>query len=466
MFFGRERELASLNKRYKDNKFEFFVIRGRRRVGKSTLLKRFCEDKKDVIFFTAQETTKKENLELFSKQVNQYFKKGGNYSNFQELFSDLFEISKKKKIILVIDEFPYLAKSDKSIMSKLQNLIDEYQEESKMFLILCGSSISFMEEKVLSYKAPLYGRSTGQMKIEPFEIRETQLYTPNYSNVDKVITYAIFGGIPAYLKFINPKKNLKYNIIENFFDKDNLIYDEPNNLLKEELREPALYNSIITAIATGSSKVNEIATKTGLDKSQVGIYLKKLVELQIIRKEKPITEKENTRKSIYELNDNLFKFWYRFIAQNKTSIEFDYDKENLYDSIIKPYLEDYTGKIFEEVCKQYFLRNISEKEKLPFRYHQIGRWWGNNPKLKQEEEIDLLMYTNDMKKVCCVECKWKNEKIGMDVVKDLIRKSELLNQFEEKYYGFCSKTGFKQEVIEYAKSNKNIKLYTLEEILN
>lgn len=465
MFFGREKEIEALNKRYENEKFEFFVMRGRRRVGKSTILKKFCENKSNVIYFTAQETTKKENLELFSRQVNTYFKRGGSYTSFQELLTDIFEEAKDKRIILVIDEFPYLAKSDKSIMSKLQYLIDEYQDKTKLFLITCGSSISFMEDKVLSYKAPLYGRSTGQMKIEPFGIKETQMYTPSYSDADKVEIYAIFGGIPAYLKFINPSKNLQTNIINNFFDKDNVIYDEPNNLLKEELREPAVYNSIITAIATGSSKINEIATKTGIEKSKVSIYIKKLMELQIIKKEKPIVDKENSRKSIYELNDNLFKFWYKFIAQNKTSIEFDDDKNRLYNEIIKPYIEEYTGKVFEEVCKQYFLRNISSKEKIPFIFNQIGRWWGTNPNIRQEEEIDLLLYTNDNKKACFVECKWRNQKVDMNILNELIRKSELLPQFEHRYYALCSKTGFKQDVIEYAKNHENVRLYDLEEIV-
>lgn len=466
MFYGRDRELESLNKRFKSNKFEFFVIRGRRRVGKSTLLKEFCKDKKNVIFFTAQETTKKENLELFSKQINNYFKNNATYTNFQDLFTDIFEESQKKKIILVIDEFPYLAKSDKSIMSKLQNVIDKYNEDSKMFLILCGSSVSFMEDKVLAYKAPLYGRSTGQMKIEPFFLKDAKKYFENYNDIDKVITYSVFGGIPAYLKYINPRKNIKYNIIENFFDSDNLIYDEPNNLLKEELREPAIYNSIINAIATGSSKLNEISTKTGIENAKTVVYIKKLIELEIIKKEKPITEKENNKKSIYIINDNLFKFWYKFIVQNKTSIEFNYNKEELYDEIIKPYLEDFTGKIFENICKEFFLNNISSKDKIPFTFNQIGRWWGTNPKIKQEEEIDLIMYTNDYKKACFVECKWRNEKIGLDILNDLIRKSEMLNQFNKKYYAICSKSGFKKELIEYTKEHENIRLYGLEEIVN
>ena len=465
MFYGREKELNSLEKRYKNGKFEFVVIRGRRRVGKSTLLREFCKDKENTIFFTAQETSKKENLELLSKEVNDFFSRGNvMYKNFQELFTEVFEASKKKKIIMVIDEFPYLASSDKSIMSMLQYLIDIYCEKSKLFLILCGSSISFMEKKVLAYKAPLYGRSTGQMKIQPFMLKDAKYVYNNYSDVDKVIAYGIFGGIPAYLKFINNKKSIKQNIIDNLFDVDNLLYDEPNILLKQELREPYIYNSIITAIATGYTKSNEISTKVGIESAKISIYLKKLVELQIIKKETPITSKANTKKSIYSLNDNLFKFWYKFVLQNKTSIEFNYDKEALYDKIVKPYLEDYTGKIFEEVCKEYFLNNIAS-DKLPFSYDQIGRWWGTNKKERREEEIDLIMCTNNKKNMFYIECKWRNEKVGMDVLNDLIKKSECFEKGIEKYYGICSKSGFKKELLDFAKNNSNIYLYDLKEII-
>lgn len=466
MFYGREKEIKSLEKRYKDGKFEFFVIRGRRRVGKSTLLREFCKQKNNTIFFTAQETSKNKNLELLSAEVNKFFSRGNVvYRNFQELFTDVFEASKKKRIVLVLDEFPYLANSDKSLMSMLQYLIDIYSENSKLFLILCGSSISFMEKKVLAYKAPLYGRSTGQMRIQPFMLKDAKNVYSNYSDVDKVIAYGVFGGVPAYLKFINNKKSIKQNIIDNLFDIDNLLYDEPNILLKEELREPYVYNSIIAAIATGYSKLNEISTKVGIESTKIAVYLKKLVELQIIKKEVPITSKLNTKKSIYSLNDNLFKFWYKFVLQNKTSIEFNEDKQMLYESIVKPYLEDYTGKIFEEVCKQYFLNNIAS-DKLPFVYEQIGRWWGTNKIEKREEEIDLIMCTNNKKKMFYIECKWRNEKVGINVLNELIKKAECFDKGIQKYYGICSKSGFKKEVIDYAKDNPNVYLYDLKQIVN
>lgn len=460
MFIGRKKQLKFLEDKYKKGKFEFIVIRGRRRIGKSTLIKEFCKKKNDVIIYLAQQRNKSDSLQLFSNVVNNYLKREGIYQDFESLFRELFEQSKKKRIILVIDEFPYLANSDKSIMSILQNLIDEYKDKSKLYFIICGSSISFMEDEVLAYKAPLYGRCTGQMKIEGLYYSELKEYLKKYNNIEKIIFYSIFGGIPAYIETIDVTKTLKENIIENLFEMNSFLYEETDTLLKEELREPSIYNSIIGAIANGSSKINEISTKIGLEKDKVAVYLQKLIYLQIVKKENPITEKETSKKSIYSLNDNFFKFWYRFIANNKVRIEFDDNKEKIYEDLIEPFLNDYIGHIFENICKDYLLLHINSN-KLPFAFNQIGRWWGTNPITRVEEEIDLLAYTNDNKNAFFIECKWRNEKVTINVLNDIIKKSELLPQFKNKFYGIFSKSGFSKEVKEFAKQNDNIYLFNL-----
>ena len=462
MFIGREKQLKFLEDRYKKGKFEFIVIRGRRRIGKSTLIKEFCKNKKDVILYLAQQRNKTDSLLLFSKAVNQYLKNSATYQDFQDLFVDIFEKSIQKRIILVIDEFPYLANSDKSIMSILQNLIDEYKDKSKLYIIICGSSISFMEDEVLAYKAPLYGRCTGQMKIEKLYYSDMKQFFQNYTNEQKIILYSIFGGVPAYLENINQKETIEKNIIDNFMEINSFLYEEPDTLLKEEVREPATYNSIIGAIANGASKINEISTKIGMEKDKVAVYLQKLIYLQIVKKENPITDKAISKKSIYSLNDNLFKFWYRFIANNKALIEFNDNKEEVYNILITPNLNDYIGHIFEDICKDYMLLHINTK-KIPFVFNQIGRWWGTNNITKTEEEIDLVAFTNDNKNAFFIECKWKNEKTGTNVLNDLIRKSELLPQFKNKFYGICSKSGFTEELKEYAEKN-NIYLYDLNDL--
>ena len=463
MFIGREKQLKFLEDRYQKGKFEFIVIRGRRRIGKSTLIKEFCKDKQDVIIYLSQQRNKADSLLLFSNVVNRYLKREGIYQDFESLFKVIFEESKEKRITLVIDEFPYLTNSDKSIMSILQNLIDEYKKESKLYLIICGSSISFMEDEVLAYKAPLYGRCTGQMKIEGLYYSDLKEYLKPYSDDEKITLYSIFGGIPAYLETIDNKKTVKDNIIENLMEMNSFLYEETDTLLKEELREPSIYNSIIGAIANGSSRLNEISTKIGLEKDKVAVYLQKLIYLQIVKKENPITERETSKKSIYSINDNFFKFWYRFIANNKVRIEFDDNKDGIYEDLILPYLSDYIGHVFEDICKDYILLHINSN-KVPFAFNQIGRWWGTNNTTKVEEEIDLVAFSDDNKNAFFIECKWRNEKVTQTVLSDLIRKSELLPQFKNKFYGIFSKSGFTKEVQEFAKKNDNVYLYDLNDL--
>lgn len=463
MFVGREREITALKESFNSDKFEFFTIRGRRRVGKTTLLHEFCKDKENI-YYVAQEQSKKANLEKFSNSVAKYFGFDGGliYKSFEDLFEAVFEASKNKRIVLVIDEFPYLANSDKSLMSVLQNLIDKYKNSSKLFLILCGSSISFMENKVVAYKAPLYGRATGQLKIEPFFFGTAKRYFENYSYEEQITAYSVFGGIPAYLETIDNKKSLKENIINNFLKPQSYLFEEPTTFFKEEFREPALYNSIVEAIATGSTKLNEIATKIDNSTSKTAIYLKNLLELQIIKKETPVTEKNSNKKTIYRLCDNLFAFWYRFISPNLSTIGFA-ETESLYETLIEPYLSEHTSKVFEDVCKEFLLLNIN-RNTIPFLFNQIGRWWGNNPNEKTEEEIDILTFTNDKKNAFFIECKWRNEKTGLDILENLKRKSKLLKQFKNKYYGIFSKSSFKIELIKLSEQEKSVYLFEIDKI--
>ena len=225
---------------------------------------------------------------------------------------DKNERARTERIIFVIDEFPYLATSDKAASSILQAAIDKHQENSKLFLILCGSSMSFMENQVLGHKSPLYGRRTAQYKLKPFDYMESGEMLSGFSNKEKIILYGVTGGIPEYLARIDNALSLQKNIQALFFDPSGRLFEEPANLLKQELKIPETYNAIIAAIAGGSSKLNEIATKAGIETSQCSKMLSTLIGLGIVRKEYPITETKS-KKSLYILNDWMFVFWYRFV---------------------------------------------------------------------------------------------------------------------------------------------------------
>jgi AAA+ ATPase superfamily predicted ATPase len=292
MFVGRKSELELLNKYYNKNNFHLSVIYGRRRVGKTTLINEFCKNKKTV-YFVALESTAKENLELLSKQILAVLAPNApqnSFPSFYEAVNYIFEYSKTERVIFVIDEYPYLAESDKSVSSVIQAAIDKYQQDSNLFLILCGSSMSFMENQVLGYKSPLYGRRTCQFKIMPFNYFESSEMLYNFSGEDKIILYGITGGIPEYISRIDNSLSVAENAEELIFNPSGRLFEEPSNLLKQELKMPQTYNGIITAIASGSSKLNEIATKTGIETSQCSNMINTLISLELVRKDYPVTE--------------------------------------------------------------------------------------------------------------------------------------------------------------------------------
>lgn len=388
MFFGRENELNTLNRLYNSNKFEFAVIYGRRRVGKTALINEFTKDK-DTIFFTGVETNQKQNLENFSRCIMEYnigVPVDTSFPSFQAALEYVFELAKTKRIVLVIDEYPYVARASKSLASTLQLLIDKNKDDSKLLLILCGSSMSYMEDHVLAYKAPLYGRRTAQLKIRPFDFFEACNYFTKLSSIDKALAYGIVGGTPQYLMQLDENLSIEENIKNTHLNPASSIFEEPNNLLKQEVREPAIYNAVITAIATGSSKMNEISNKIDEETSVCASYIKNLITLGIIKKESPYGEK-SSRKTIYSIEDNMFRFWYRFVPENTSLIS--RGATDLAYRRIAPEISSYMGSVFEDICKQYLWKLLLER-RCEVDFSDLGRWWGTNPKTKTQEEIDIM----------------------------------------------------------------------------
>lgn len=462
MFIGRERELDALDKLYHSDKFEFAVIYGRRRVGKTALINKFIGDKK-AIYFMGVESNEKQNLENFSKSIMECasgIDAEMSFSSFQSAIEYVFKISKNERLILAIDEYPYVARSSKSLASTLQLLIDKYKDTSKLMLILCGSSMSYMEDNVLAYKSPLYGRRTAQMKISPFDFEETCQYFKNLSDEDKALIYGIAGGTPQYLLQMSDKLSIEDNIKNTYLNPMSFLYEEPTNLLKQEVREPAIYTAIITAIAAGASRMSEISSKVGEDTNVCATYIKNLIKLGIVQKETPYGEKVS-RKSVYSIEDNMFRFWYRFVPDNNSIIA--RGASDLAYKRIEPQLSYYMGKVFEEICKQYLWKQLL-CGKCPVEFSSIGRWWGTNPKEKIQEEIDI-MGEQDKNTALFAECKWTNEKVDLGVLETLVKRSELFKYKNVHYYVF-SKSGFTKGCIDKANEMGNVALVEFSDMVN
>ena len=315
--------------------------------------------------------------------------------------------------------------------------------------------MSFMENQILGYKSPLYGRRTAQIKVKPFDYFDSGRFFNQSSPEEKITAYAVAGGIPQYLRIISEGGPLYDSIIGNLFDRMGHLYEEPSSILKQELREPYVYNSIIAAIAQGATKLNEIAAKTGEDANKCGRYLKSLFDLRIAEKQAPVTG-NTERNGIYRLSDNLFRFWYKYVFPCMSMIESGAGRQ-AFETRVEPTINEYVGNVFEECAAAYIWRCM-KANLLPIQIHNAGRWWGSNAAEKRQEEIDIVAYGDNAAIFC--ECKWRNEVQGIGVLNKLMEKSLLLKQFSEKYYMIFSKSGFTEALRNEAERLGNVSLIT------
>lgn len=464
-FVGRDTELAALEDAYATGTFQFAVNYGRRRVGKTSLIHAFSDDKTRVCFFTAQETTIGENAVLLSEAIATLdasplpLAPAPTSASIRAALESMFLKAQTEQIIFVIDEYPYLAKCDSGVSSWLQTLIDRYQSASKLFLILCGSSMSFMEHQVLGYKSPLYGRRTMQLRVKPFTVFEAQKMLPGASAQSIVELYAAVGGIPLYLSQLDPTQSTADNIAHAILRPGAYLQIEPENYLLQEVRNPAIYNAVISAIASGYVRPKEISDVTAIPAPQVSQLLDALLELQIVEKVTPLVHGKK-RQVVYRICDNLFRFWYRFMPRNAALIEAGLS-DRVAQSIVDTDLSTFVGPVFEDVCRQWLIQQVVEGT-LDFLFRGIGTWWGTNPKTKRSEEIDIVL--EEMGGDLIIgECKWRNELVDVDVLDTLKRRGALLENKITRYYLF-SKSGFTDSCRAKAKADGNVGLITLEEM--
>lgn len=460
-FIGRKAELRELEKMYHTSGFQMMVIYGRRRIGKSTLIKEFIKDKR-AVYYTATKAGINKNIELWGKQALEAFAPEMNTLSFQsmdDLLSFLGKHSEAERSVVVIDELPYLAEADKGILSVLQNYIDNQWMYGQMFLILCGSSISFMENEVLSEKSPVFGRRTSQIKVEAFDYLESAEFVPAYSYEEKAICFGITGGTAKYLSMLDDTKSLDENIVQLFFRKTGYLYEEPNNLLTQEFRNVSTYNDIIGAIASGANKVIEISDKAHIEQSVVVHALQNLIATGIVLKENAVTDESNKKKIHYILRDNMFRFWYKFVPDGMGAIELDRG-DIFYQNVVKPKLSEFMGSVFEDMCKYYTL--ISGVDgKLNCFVTTVGKWWGTHPKRCETTDIDVVGLDKASKKAVLGECKYRNAPIDKNVYEDLQEKNGLIaKEYTVVQYILFSKSGFTEWVVEHCERDR-VKLVEL-----
>lgn len=483
MFIGREKELQFFEEKYNAPGGQLVVLYGRRRIGKTEILHKFCEDKPHI-FYSCREISDAKQLAAFSERILKYGNPAAKYINtfqdWESAFKGVLESpTDGAKKLLIIDEFPYMCKGNPSIPSILQILWDELLKNHDIMIVLCGSAMSFIEKKILSEKKPLYGRTTGIYKMNELPFDDAIKFFPNYSDEDKILAYAILGGIPHYLRQFNPALSLRENIIKNVLTKGCVLYSEVEFLIRQELREPALYNTVIEAIALGNTQLNDIYTKTQIDKSKISVYLKNLIELQILEREFSVLssgkEQATSTRGLYRITDNFFRFWFSFVFPNLSDLETD-DVDGVFTYAVLPQLNDFASPVFETVCRE-FIRKKNRLGELPFRVSKLGRWWGklnksvptDNGKVKLiavDSEIDIMAVDAKSKNYILGECKFRNSETDISDLDRLKEKSAVVKRGAEIQYALFSKSDFSKGLTAQAKENENIKLFSISDVVN
>ena len=445
MFVGRLKELEALDTMWEQSTFQMMVLFGRRRVGKTALLDEFSKDK-NTLYFTARQQTTQNNLRDFSHAIQRFFHLPEgifSFNTWQDAFDFIIEQIKNRaeRFLLVFDEFPYAAMADSSLPSVLQVAIDHGFANTNTMMVLCGSNEGFMESEVLGYKSPLYGRRTGQLRLKPFDVFDTAKML-DFAKIEDVIKYyATFGGTPYYLRQIRPDLSYEQNTVNLLFSSSGLLYEEPLMLLRQELRDPTVYNSVMDAIGGGATKQNKIADQAGIQPvTSLSKYLHTLQDLGLVEREVPFGEDSSrSRKGLWRPADPFFAFWYRFVSPNIVNVENGQGELAARHLVFGPALDTYVGQQFETVCMQWLWR-VNGTNRLPFVALQSGKWGGGNPKTRQQTDIDVIAANEAEKSILLGECKWKNDLNVADTITALRARTDLVTGYFNRYYALFVKT--------------------------
>ncbi|MCK5375135.1 MAG: ATP-binding protein, partial [Alphaproteobacteria bacterium] len=464
-FVDRHKELTFLEAKYSSGSSELIIIYGRRRAGKTELIKQsLIRNDRKSLYFLGEIQKEGQLAALYSRvaglTLDDDFLKNNPLNSWHSLFDYLTKLIEKGDMVLIFDELPYIYRGTPGFISILQFYWDEKWKDMNLKLILCGSSVSMMQKIALSYESPIYGRRTGQIHLQPLGYLDFRLLFKDWDEEDIVAAYSLLGGIPRYAEEFDSRQSLSDNIMRALLDKDAFLYKEAKFLLMEELKDFSNYFSIIKAVAFGKNSFNEISNFSGVSTSKLYAYISRLVELSILRRDIPVTlsKEKSTRSGSYVLSDYFFRFWFRHIYPNSSLIEIG--KPEIVHDIILEDLNNYIGRIFEDISSE-ILQKISMEGGLPL-LTKWGKWWHRG------EEIDIVALNDDTGDIMFCECKWKNRNVDRATIVELMRRSELVewkNKTRVNHYVVVSKTGFTEGAKTFALENR-VHMFTLVELVD
>jgi AAA+ ATPase superfamily predicted ATPase len=464
-FLNRDDELAALREQWEARDARYFVLWGRRRVGKTELLSRFVAGKR-AFFYEATDTTELSQLRSLSEELAAT---SGNSllaaqpaTTWEAALAAIEQFAGTgERTVVVLDEFQFLISRQSGLETLLNSWWRNTGSQLPLVLIIAGSEVSFFREDVLAGK--MYGRRTGQLQLTPFDYRAAALFTPGYSAEDMVRTYAVCGGMPYYLDTWDESVSVEQNILRNVLYREGLLHEEAEFLLRQELSDPRQYFAVLEAIARGRTRNNEIVQHTGLDKAQVYQHLRMLERLQLVERRRPVTASPTSLKTSYAILDDYLNFYFTFVEPYVSRLRSRVQAERHLEQTVIPNLDRFVSKpAWERICQAYIRANEPEAQ-------TVGAWWGSvpvEPRRNEQRELDAVALDIDGHVLATASCKWTNSQLDYS-------EETLLTQLEahipgaehvQRHY-FFSRSGFTDSLHATAASHpERVRLITPNEL--
>jgi len=467
MFINRQRELEALAARFASGRAEFVVVTGRRRVGKTALLAAFANSKR-ALRFTAFLDSEEGQLRRLSAAVRQLERPEApappdfSYGSWEALFQTIGALARGERLLVILDEWPYLAGGSPHLASVLQHVWDETLQHSSLMLTLSGSYLSVMERDILDRQAPLYGRRTGQLILQPLEIADAAQFLPAYSADEMVELYAVAGGMPGYLLQFHDSQNLWANLRRAVFSPDTFLYQEPDLLLREELREPRLYAALLRAMAQGYHQVGQVAQAAGFsDRATATRYLDTLRSLGLVENRQPVTPRRKQRSwGAWHLLDPYLRFWGNWVLPYTSQIEFG-EAERLIQEVVRPGWDRFVGFSWEELARRH-VHHLSARQVIPFWPEEVGSWWSS------AGQIDVAAVQRDRRCALLGEARWRREPMTVADLDALQAKSRTWLENEkgwDVWLALFSRSGFSPTLRERVAADSHLLLLTPDDVV-
>lgn len=456
-FIDRANEMSTLEKEYKRGPASMVVIFGRRRVGKTELIRHFIQDK-PALYFLATEESEAMNRVAFQEQaadfLNSDLLRGSSIDRWEVLFQQLVLAAIDQRLVIVIDEFQYIGKSNSAFLSVFQRIWDTILSKANVMVILCGSLVSMMMSQALNYDSPLYGRRTAQIKLRPISFSHYHEFFDDAPSENELIKrYSITGGVPKYVEMFRQSHDLREAIHDSLLNPSGYLFDEPNFLLQKEVSDIGSYFSILRIIAAGNHKPSKISALIQQKQTNLPRYFKVLIELDLLEREVPVTETnpDKSKKGLYQIRDNFIRFWFKFIYPNRSYIEMGH-ADVVMNRLKQNFIDSQVSFVYEGICREK-LWELSANGKFPGLLEKVGRWWDHS------HEIDVAGISEEDNLLVLGECKYRTGPLGLNILSQLEQKASFVDWHKEKrkiIYILFSINGFSDELKSLAAEREDV----------